>query len=63
MLHVIINKRTIKVHVFYLSLINNDCFQALAKTMLKKQRTNQPVAHKEVPLNIAGTDEPKVTNG
>jgi len=45
--------------------INKQCFQALAKTMLEKQRTNQPVAQKEgeAPKSTAGIDEHKDTVG
>ena len=45
--------------------INKQCFQALAKTLLEKQRTDQPVTHKqgEAPKSTAGIDEHKDTVG
>ena len=48
-----------------LLIIDKQCFQALAKTMLEKQRTSQPVIHKdgEAQKNNYVIDEPKVTVG
>ena len=46
-------------------IIDKHCFQALAKTMLEKQWTSQPIAHKEgeTQKNTHGIDELKVTVG
>jgi len=46
-------------------IIDKQSFQALAKTMLEKQRTSQTVAHKEgeAQKNTYVIVEPKVTVG